>query len=45
MKEKQVLQLQAELDRFKLQHPGEGRDIVSQDTYMKIYDPYTVLLG
>jgi diaphanous 1 len=28
-KEKQVLQLQAELDRFKAQHPNEGRDAVS----------------
>lgn len=28
-KEKQVLQLQAELDRFKSQNPNEGRDAVS----------------
>jgi hypothetical protein len=28
LKEKQVLQLQAEVDRFKAQNPNEGRDAV-----------------
>ena len=28
-KEKQVLQLQAELDRFKAENPNEGREAVS----------------
>ena len=29
-KEKQVLSLQSELDRFKSQHPGEGREAVRE---------------
>jgi len=29
LKEKQVLQLQAEVDRFKSENPSEGRDAVS----------------